>query len=501
MSSHRDRERDAATPAEQTVQVLVANEGNRTALAELLGERYDVETSQSVEPADSYLVEDGVFSRYHDALRERVEQSDPVFCPVVLVRREEGLGVSLPDLGKRESPPLVDDIVDAPVDRLQLFRRFETLLGRREQSVELRDRLSELESRERELRSFKRAVEHSGHAIFITDLDGTIEYVNSAFEETTGYAAEEVIGVTPRVLKSGEHDPEYYETLWGTILDGEVWQREVINERKNGEQYVAVQTIAPIEAEDGTLDRFVAVHHDITDRKEFERRLKRQRDRLDVLNQMARHDIRNDMQVALTRAQQLRTHVDEDGEEYLEMVLSATENAIDLTTTARDLTDVMLHTESELEAISLDRILTTEIEAVRSENESGVVETAGSVPAVCVEADGMLESALRNLLTNAIVHNDSDVPEVTVSVELREETVLVSVADNGPGVPPDQFDDIFEKSQKGTDSSGTGLGLYLVSTLVDRYGGDVWVENRHSQRADSSEQIDGAVFNVELVRA
>jgi PAS domain S-box-containing protein len=122
------------------------------------------------------------------------------------------------------------------------------------------------------LRSFKRAVEQAGHSIYITDTDGTIRYVNPAFEETTGFSAEQAVGRTPRILKSGEHDAAFYEDLWGTILDGEVWRSELVNRRADGSRYVVNQTIAPIVV-DGRIERFVAVNADITDRIRREERL------------------------------------------------------------------------------------------------------------------------------------------------------------------------------------------------------------------------------------
>jgi signal transduction histidine kinase len=108
---------------------------------------------------------------------------------------------------------------------------------------------------------------------------------------------------------------------------------------------------------------------------------------------------------------------------------------------------------------------------------------------VTVAADGMLDSVFRNLLTNAIQHNTAGVPEITVSAERQDGTVRVRVADNGPGVPAERKDEIFGRGAKGTDSGGTGIGTYLVKTLVTRYGGDVWVEDNEPR---------GAVFVVEL---
>lgn len=101
----------------------------------------------------------------------------------------------------------------------------------------------------------------------------------------------------------------------------------------------------------------------------------------------------------------------------------------------------------------------------------------------------MLASVFRNVLTNAIQHNDKEIPEVIVSATREDGHVLIRVADNGPGVPDDRKEEIFEQGEMGLDSEGTGLGLYLVDTLVGRYGGEVRVEDNDPE---------GGVFLVEL---
>jgi PAS domain S-box-containing protein len=134
--------------------------------------------------------------------------------------------------------------------------------------------LTRIECAER-LRLFGAAVEAAGHSIVVTDTEGTIKYVNPAFEEVTGYTAEEAVGRTPHILKSGEHDEAFYEELWDTILAGDVWRNELINTTKSGDRYVTDQTIAPMRAEDDAIKHFVAVNSDITERKEREQQLER----------------------------------------------------------------------------------------------------------------------------------------------------------------------------------------------------------------------------------
>lgn len=134
-----------------------------------------------------------------------------------------------------------------------------------------------------ELRTFREVVRNAGHSIYWTDTSGTIQYVNAAFEEQTGYGADEAVGSNASLLQSGVHDQQFYERLWDTILSDEVWHGEIVNERRNGERYVAKQTISPITNADGKIVRFVAVNEDITELRASRERAEKERDRFEQL--------------------------------------------------------------------------------------------------------------------------------------------------------------------------------------------------------------------------
>ncbi|WFS62758.1 transporter substrate-binding domain-containing protein [Pseudodesulfovibrio thermohalotolerans] len=126
---------------------------------------------------------------------------------------------------------------------------------------------------ERQLTRLYNAVEQSPVSILITDTSGKIEYVNPYFTRLTGYAAEEVIGRNPRILKSGGHDAEFYGKMWETITRGEIWTGEIVNRKKNGELHWENATISPLKDEDGNIASFLAVKQDVTDRKLAEQAL------------------------------------------------------------------------------------------------------------------------------------------------------------------------------------------------------------------------------------
>ena len=122
------------------------------------------------------------------------------------------------------------------------------------------------------------ALESAANAMMITRPEGTIEWVNPAFEDLTGYSSEEAIGKNPRILKSGQHSDDFYRSLWLTISDGRVWSGELINRRKNGMLYVEDATITPLCDANGKISHYIAVKQDITQRKQTEGELAQSRE-------------------------------------------------------------------------------------------------------------------------------------------------------------------------------------------------------------------------------
>ena len=122
------------------------------------------------------------------------------------------------------------------------------------------------------------ALESAANAMMITRPEGTIEWVNPAFEALTGYSADEAVGKNPRILKSGQHNDPFYRNLWVTISDGRVWSGELINRRKDGMLYVEDATITPLCDAHGKISHYIAVKQDITQRKQTEGELAQSRE-------------------------------------------------------------------------------------------------------------------------------------------------------------------------------------------------------------------------------
>jgi PAS domain S-box-containing protein len=253
--------------------------------------------------------------------------------------------------------------------------------------------------------------------------------------------------------------------------------------------------------EEGEHVGTVLVLQDVTELKRRERELEATNDELaqtneelEILNRIVRHDIQNDMNVVQGHAQLVEAKLDEDDRDAIEPVLHNTQHAIELTETVRDLINAATGDEDlEMEPIDLVGLLDKELERARVAHEEAVFSLAVPETDDRIEVWGttMLSSVITNLRSNAVRHNDTDEPQIDIAVALDPETVTIRVADNGPGVPEDKREEIFGRGEKGLDSPGSGIGLYLVDTLVEEFGGSVHVEGNEPR---------GAVFVIELQR-
>lgn len=160
-----------------------------------------------------------------------------------------------------------------------------------------------------------------------------------------------------------------------------------------------------------------------------------------------------------------------------------------MTETARDVAENILRGDDEPESVSLPAHLHEQLHDARESYPNAGFEVQGTVPELSVLGNDLLGSVFENCFRNAVQHNDTDEPQIVVTVSTTDETATVRIADNGPGVPDNRKEAVFGRGKKGPDSAGTGIGLYLVHSLVDDYGGAVRIEDNDPR---------GAVFVIEL---
>ncbi len=161
-----------------------------------------------------------------------------------------------------------------------------TLIRTIHNTLTLHSMQQEQQAAEESLRKLSRAVEQSPDTVMVTNRSGAIEYVNPAFEALTGYTTAEACGQTPRILRSGEQGPEFYQAMWKTILGGNVFRGILVNRKKNGEFYYVEEDISPVRDAQGRITHFISNGRDLTDRVRLEAELV-QAQKMDAIGRLA----------------------------------------------------------------------------------------------------------------------------------------------------------------------------------------------------------------------
>ena len=462
-----------------TVQLLVANEGNRTVIRDMLADEFDVDTRDSVRAADLYLVEDRLLEQYRTDLRERIARDHPAFCPVVIIQRDRtNSRVSVEDTrsGDAEAPLLVDEFVRAPINRQLLVSRLRSLLVRRRQSLELQTQVETLARQERELRRFERAVEDSGTATAITDTEGVIEYANSEFEELTGYAESRVLGHTLGRFLTDESAEMIDESFWRTMGERPQWEGELLIERADDGRRITETSIKPISDDDGTNEGFVVVMPDITPRVEQEQLLRDREQELELLRQILsrhlRHNLRNDLNIILGYTDLLAAKIPKEDVPDAEKIREAANRLIDRSETARKYSS-LIEREAGPTVHNLSEVAAAVVSDVRERYPDVSIET--DIPADCrVLAGNGISEALRELIDNAARHNTAESPRVRVTAT-GSEGARVVIEDNGPGIPDLELETLNRESETALKHS-QGIGLWLSKWVIEKGDGQLLFE-------------------------
>lgn len=313
--------------------------------------------------------------------------------------------------------------------------------------------------------------------VAITDKKGTIVYANDRFCEISGYARAELLGQNHRLLKSGQHPPMFYKTLWGTILNGRVWRGEICNKAKDGRLYYVDTVISPLR-EEGLITHFIALRTDITSRKEIEAALTEQRKReeedrrMAALGRMANgflHDLNN----ILTGVMGLATEI--SSEERDTLLHDAIGRMAQLTRTLRDYSTGR---PAVPEPFLLNPLLKCACSLVRHRRgipkNLQLLERIDSTREIeVVGNEGQVFEVVLNLIVNAMEATaDSSHPRVLVRSEIQGANAVLQVDDNGPGVPAAMAKTIFEPYTS-TKGDGRGIGLSVSRSIVLAHRGDL----------------------------
>ena len=367
----------------------------------------------------------------------------------------------------------------------------------KEKELFLKNNTDQLKNTLHKLREQKLALD--AHSIVaITDVKGTITYVNDKFTEISGYERDELIGQNHRILQTDEQDLAFWKEMYETISHGYIWDAEIKNKAKDGHFYWVDTTIIPFLNEDGKPESYVAIRTDITEQKKNEIELLRAKEEAEsaliakgeFLASMS-HEIRTPMNGVIGMLGLLKhTKLDDKQTHQLSLAESSAHSLLVL---INDILDFSKIEAGKLELENLEFNLRDELgefsEAIGYKAQEKGIELILDVKEIehqLVICDpGRLRQILNNLVGNSIKFTHDG--EIYVKASLREindnkAMLYISIKDSGIGIPSDKLKYLFDSFTQ-VDSSttrkygGTGLGLSIVKRLTKLMGGEVNVES------------------------
>ena len=377
---------------------------------------------------------------------------------------------------------------------------------------------------EGQLVQLSRAIEQSPVSVVITDLKGTIEYVNPKFCALTGYSKEEAIGQNPRILKSGDIPPETYKAMWQAIVGGQEWRCEFHNKRKDGTHFWETAFISGIRDKDGTISHFLAVKEDITEKRALETQL-RQAQKLESVGQLAAgiaHEINTPIQFVgdnLIFLQDSAKDLLETTERYASLIVEIKQSEIDplivqkhagilsemdleylrnevpkaisesiegvnrVAKIVRSMKEFSHPGSTEKSLANLNEAIETTITIARNEwKYVAEVRTdfAEDLPLVpCLV--GEFNQVILNMIVNACdaITETAKNGLITIATAHTEDWVIIRISDTGAGMPigiqERIFDPFFTTKEVG---KGSGQGLAIAhNVIVKKHDGEITVSS------------------------
>jgi PAS domain S-box-containing protein len=336
---------------------------------------------------------------------------------------------------------------------------------------------------ETQLQLYHRMFELVQDGVMLTDTQGTLLEWNPAMERLSGWTRQEVIGRTPALLKSGKHPPEFFQRMWHTIGAGSAFVDRVVNRRKDGSEFLAWESVSPVKDPDGTIRYFLAILTDLSEREQMLEAL-RHTEQVKLVGQLAGgilHEVRN----PLIGLGSLATHLaDQDT-----LPQSARDRCRLIAREAARIDDLL---ESHLEQLRprpfeitpcdlpalVDDTLTLLRPNLLKHRVAVHTHVAADLPPAEASRAHLLQVCL-NIVMNAI---DAMPNGGELTISMRRETrqaagILMSFADTGKGIPPEDLQRIYEPFFTNGKAKGVGLGLTITRDMIERHGGQLLIHS------------------------
>jgi two-component system, cell cycle sensor histidine kinase and response regulator CckA len=340
------------------------------------------------------------------------------------------------------------------------------------------------------------AIGQAAEVVVITDVEGTIQYVNPAFERITGYTPEEAVGRNPRFLKSGEHDEAFYKEMWDMLIGGQTWNGRFINKKKDGTLYTEEAVISPVVNASGKTVNYVAVKRDITEEIKMEEQY-RQAQKMEAVGRLAAgvaHDFNNQLQVILGYCDILMMDR-QPGDPQWDPIVQVRQAADRARSTTSHLLSFSRRQILEPELVDVAELLhdmEKPVGRMIGEDVKLVIAVPPGVRPLLIDKSG-LHQAIMNLAVNArdampdggkLVIQSSNVTLDHVQVADFPEAepgdyVLLEVIDSGVGMDAETLEHLFEPFFTTKEQGkGTGLGMPMVQGFVGQSKGFIRIDSQ-----------------------
>lgn len=297
------------------------------------------------------------------------------------------------------------------------------------------------------------------------DLDGIHTYSNSAVENILGYKVDEVVGYPTQKLWNCTEKNVPEEIFKENLATGKAWKNfPAYFVHKNGTIRILLSSAIPIYDENNILCGYRGIDRDITERVTHENFLKSQKEHIRLVNQILRHDIANDLSVINSS---IRLYEQLNDNKYLEEIKIRLKKSMNL-----------IHNMRRHEAFVLDN---TDLKVYSVQNVlAGVIKNKKNAEIVITGeshflADEVIHSVFENIINNAISHGKAN--KIYINIIKEDFKCTVTIADNGSGIPDNIKNRIFDEGFKHGDSANTGMGLYIVKKAMERYKGNISVQD------------------------
>lgn len=342
-----------------------------------------------------------------------------------------------------------------------------------------------------DLKKFELAVENASDQIIITDLEGIILYANKATEKITGYSIKEIIGQKaggPNLWGSRMRK-NFYKKMWETIKEEKkVFQGEINNVRKNGAEYVVLANIFPVLSNAGDVLFFVGIERDITKEKEIDKA------KTEFVS-LASHQLRTPLSTINWYAEILLSgdagEIKGEQRSYLEEIYKGNQRMVELVNSLLNVSRIELGTfVVEPKNINIVEIAQESLSqfAVEIKKKKLKLKKTVKKDLPMVKADPkLMRIVFDNLLSNAVKYNFEG-GSIGLKIGVKNRNIEIVVSDTGMGIPEEQHSSIFTKlfradNVRGSNTEGTGLGLYIVKAIVEHTGGKITFKSKQNKGA------------------